>query len=146
MHHQKRSIEVGDAVGLWLAGDVVEELLSDPEAPLPQGHLGGTLALDRVSLVLADELEHVLRTGRSADGGDRPGARQPGRGRQDGGTAEGVSDQQRRRCVVVTEVLRGQHHVVDVRAERGVGEVAPGLPEAGEVEPEHGDVLLDECG
>ena len=66
---------------------------------------------------------------------DRPGRR------DDGGAAERVPDEERRRDQVLAQVVGGPDQVRHVGAERGVPEVPARLPQPGEVEAQDGDTV-----
>jgi len=65
----------------------------------------------------------------------------PVSGLQDGGSAQGVPDENARGLVMLSEVVGRLDEIVDIRGEIGVGKVAFALPQPREVEPQHGNVL-----
>ena len=74
VHHQQGSSEPPDPLRLRLAGDVVEELLADPERSRGQADLGLALLLD-LRPALGEQVQQVLGPGRRPDGGDGPSLR-----------------------------------------------------------------------
>jgi len=66
------------------------------------------------------------------------------RTRQDGGPTEAVSNQDRRRGVVLAQPVRGSDQVVDVGGEVRVGKVALTFAQPREVEAENPDPAFHE--
>ena len=125
VHHKQRGAQPADPIRLGLIGDVLEELPADPEGASGQADLGlaGLLELLAALIEQVQQVQQVLSASGRPDGahiGDVFG------GREDGGAAEGVADQDRGGRVGVAQVISRVDQVGDVGREVGVGEVAAG--------------------
>ena len=136
--HQQRLVHASDAVEEALACDVVEELFGNDERPSGQRDRGRALRLDLVEAAL-EVVQHVRRRRRRADRDDGYSFRNLRRGRQHGGAAEAVPDQQRRRGQHLAHVVCGVDQVLHVGGKIGVGEFTLAAAKTGEVETQHGD-------
>ena len=123
-----------------LLGDVVEESAADAERPA--GERDFDLALPRdVGDLVPEQPGDMRRIGRR---GDRHHGARLGdavRGGEHRGAAEAVADQDRRRGEFLAQVIGGGDQIVDVRGERGVGELAFAGAEPGEIEAQHRDAV-----
>jgi len=127
-----------DPVGLRLFAAVVQEPPADAERPAADPHLGLPAGLDlrcRAGQQMCD-VRWVAGRADGDDGGDLGDAFGGG---EHGGAAEGVPDQQLGSAPPFPEVVGGGDQVLDRRAEGGVGELARGLAQTGQVEAEHTD-------
>ena len=73
--------------------------------------------------------DYGSRLGNAVSGGEHRGA------------AETVPDQNRRRREFLPQVIGGGDQIVDIRRERGIGELAFAGAEPGEIEAQHGDAV-----
>ncbi|SLJ80820.1 Uncharacterised protein [Mycobacteroides abscessus subsp. abscessus] len=137
MHDEQRGVEGGNALALRLHRDVVEELATHAKRSPPDRHRGLTRFDDgRHVAEHSDDMEGV---GRGADGDDTANLGNLRRGGQDGRPAQRMPNQYRRGTELITEIVCSADQVLDVGTEAGRGEVAVGLPQAGEVEPQYRD-------
>ena len=83
----------------------------------------------------------MRRIGRRIDRHHRARLGDAVRGGEHRGAAEAVADQDRRRGEFLAQMIGGGDQIVDVRRERGVGELALAGAETGEVETQHGDAV-----
>ena len=79
------------------------------------------------------------RVGGRGDRHHRAGFRHRGRGRQDGGAAETVADEERGRALDPPQVVGGRDQVGDIGGESRIGELAFARAEPGEIEAQHRD-------
>ena len=86
-------------------------------------------------------IAQVLGVAGSGDRGHGGDLGDPHRRREDRGAAQAVSDQETGRLALPPQEVRGCDEVVQVGREVGLGEVPLALADAGEVEPEHRDLL-----
>jgi len=102
---------------------------ADPEGASGQADLGlaGLLELLAALIEQVQQVQQVLgASGRRPDGGNGAHIGDVFGGREDGGAAEGVADQDRGGRVGVAQVISRVDQVGDVGREVGVGEVAAG--------------------
>ena len=85
-------------------------------------------------------MRHVRRLGGRADGHDADRVRHLSGRRQHRGTTQAVTDQQRRRAMVLTQPVGGGDQIADVGRKIGIGELAFAGTQPGEVEAQHRDV------
>ncbi len=137
---EQRLVQLGDVRGEILLGDVVEEGAADAERAARERHLDLALRGD-VGDAVAEQAGDVRRIARRAD--RHHGARlgDAVRGGEHRGAAEAVADQDRGRVQRAAQMIRRGNEIVDIRRERGVGELALAGAEAGEIEAQHGDAV-----
>jgi hypothetical protein len=138
VQHQERVTQPVNTLRLRLRGDVVEELPTDAEHTAPQIHLGLPAPLDLLPPA-AEGVRDMSRVHRGTDRGHRRDLGYPVSGGQHRCAAQGMPDEDRRCREVFAQMVRGTHEIVHIGAERTVGEVAPGLTEAGEIHTEDRD-------
>ena len=142
VHDEERLAQVAERLVRPLAREIVEQLPADPERPSTEDDLGLAGPLDLVAL--RDEREHVRGIGRRGDGGDADGLRDLARGREHGGAAEAVPDEELRGAIAAAQEIDGRDQIGPVRREVRVGEVPAAAAEPGEVEAQAGDAALGE--
>ena len=105
------------------------------------------------SPVLADVLDAILekagdmrRIGGGRDGDDGLGLGDLRGGSEDGGAAQAVADQDRRRLSGLAQMIGGADEIGDVGGKGRVGEIALAGAEAGEIEPQHRDAFQGQRG
>ena len=120
--------------------DVFQEAAADLERPPGKRHLDFVLVADLGDL-LAEQPDDVRRIERRGDRHHGARFRDAVRGGEHRGAAEAVADQDRRRGECLAQMIGGGDQIVDVRGERGVGELAFAGAEPGEIEAQHGDAV-----
>ena len=138
MENQQRLAQAGDVLGEVLLRDVVDEFTADAEGAPGERDLDLAPFADRID-VLAEQPGHMAGIGGCCNRRYRACLRYLAGGRQHGGAAETMPDQQRGRPVRRAKVVRGGNEILDVGRERGIGELALAHANPGEIEPQHRD-------
>ena len=145
MHHHERFSHPRDDLAEPVPPYIVQKLLLDAERAPGEFDLRFAFALDGLRRV-PDQTQHVLGFERRADRGHGGAFWNVRRGGEHRGPTETMTDQDRRRAIVLAQKIGRGDEVADVRGKIGVGEVAFAPTQAGEVEPQHGDAMLGERG
>ncbi len=106
--------------------DVAKEGATHGEGASRDLHLGASLGFD-LGKAVSEEVGDVRRIERSTDRSDRSAGLDARSGRQDCRPSQRVADEDARASEVSLHVSRGGPQIVDVRGERGVGEVSLAL-------------------
>ena len=138
VHDQKSLVQRADERFEGGTADVLDEALADAEAAAREVNFGVAVGCDAVQRV-AEIVRDVAGVEGCADGDDGLCAGDFGGGFQNRRAAQRVADQQRGRHAALGEDIRRAHQVFDIGGERGVGELAAGMAETGEIEAQHGD-------
>ena len=139
------SVSSVGAVAGALGVGVVEELAAHPEGPPRQLHVGLARMFQLGQRVGREEVGDVAGIERRADRRYRPHLGDRRCGGENGGTAEAVADEQGGRLISVSEHRRSTHEILDVRRERGVGELTAASTETGEIEAQHPEPPIDQA-
>ena len=123
MKDQQRFVQAGDARGEILLGDVIEQRAANAKWPALQRDLNLALA-GNLGGAVAKQADDVGGIERCADRDYRASLRNTVRGGEHGGTAETVTDQDRRRREGVPQMIGRGDQVVDIRGEGGIGKFA----------------------
>ena len=138
MHNEEVATEFCDAFFLIMAIEVGQETLSDLEFATGKSDFGLAFGanLGEVAFEEVGDVAGVIRSSESDDVGefvDFAG------GGKDGGTPEGMTENEGGGGEVFAEMVGGGDEVLHIRDEGGVGEVAFGISQSGEVEAQGGD-------
>ena len=131
---------LGDEGFEILLRDIVEQGAADAKRPAGQRHLDLVLIVE-LGNAFAEQPDDMRRIGRRRD--RHHGARlgDAVRGGEHRGAAEAVADQDRRRHERRPQMIGGGDQIVDIRRERGVGELALAGAEPGKIEAQHRDAV-----
>ena len=123
-----------------LLRDIVEQAAADVKRPARQRHLDLFLIVE-LGNALAEQPDDMGRIERRRD--RHHGARlgDAMRGGKHRGAAEAVADQDRGRHERRSQMIGGGDQIVDIRRERGVGELAFAGAETGKVEAQYRDAV-----
>ena len=143
MKEEQGAIQGPDGLLHLRGGQVVQELFPDGERPAREGDARLAFGLDFLQRVV-EEARHVLGVVRGRDGGHRIGTRDSLGRLQDRRPAQRMAHEDARRLAFLGQKLGGRRQIPDVRGEVGLREVALTFPQAGEVKPEHPDILTVE--
>ncbi len=138
MQDEKRAAQITDGRAERAALDILHEFAADGESPGAERHLRRARVADAVEGVIEIPGD-MRRVEGGRDGHHRLGRGDIARRAQDRRAAQGMADQELRRRAQIAQVLGRTDEIVHVRGKGRVREFPLGMPEAGEVEPHHGD-------
>src|SRR5579883_855759 len=135
MEYQQRLAQDRNAPAQRLLGNIVQELAADAERPAGERNLHLAACADLFDLVLEDSGD-MRGIGRRRDGDHRTRLRHCGGGRQDGGAAQAVADEDRGCPPFSAQLIGRGDQIGNIGGEGRVGELPFARSETGEIEAE----------